>query len=183
MRKTLITCFIVSILLLSRYCFSGDERYYAQSEDKYDSIWVEHPNGEKELLFDKIDQPASDVADIRPVSILADRIVESLDGDKLYFLIRAWETSRVLIELDIKSKQGRFLRDAMEFRLITKGEHRGKLAIRTHDYPTLGWTGAVDHWWVYDPEKNERIELFSSAYDFEEWEEWEDYAEREFGLK
>lgn len=73
------------------------------------------------------------------------------DGKREYVLIPVWETSCALYEHNLEHNIYRYISPALNFWLITKGEHSGDLIVEMHEYFALGGAGSYDWLWIISP--------------------------------
>jgi hypothetical protein len=167
------TMFLLSAITLL-FLLSFPNSVWAQEVELGDECWsvsvvdegghqilVKKKNVEVVLLVDVVETPWNSAHDKAPIDfIIPESIDFSSDKTKVYFLTKAWETSHALHSVNIDGTGYKYLTDAIEFKVIDKGEYKDKLVVLKHIYPIAG--SAIDLWMLFDPEKKQDITIFSS---------------------
>jgi hypothetical protein len=169
LRTTFLLRVIALLFLLSlpngvwaQEIYLGDESWSVFVLDKDGhQILVKKKNDEVVPLVNVIETPWNSAHDKAPIDfIIPESIDFSSDKTKVYFLTKAWETSHALHSVNIDGTGYKYLTDAIEFKVIDKGEYKDKLVVLKHIYPIAG--SAIDLWMLFDPEKKQDITIFSS---------------------
>jgi len=127
----------------------GEKVVFVKKLTDHDELWVKGNNTErfliKEVTSPKLLSPKGPAK--RPLHLRGEPQM-SVDGTKVFFLAKAWETSTALHSVDIDSGEERFITDANFLRVIRKGKYKGKLAVEQHKY--FKGPGTYDFVWLIE---------------------------------
>lgn len=120
-------------------------------EAKYgNEIWLYDFSTKKEKLLVKnnfeCDKPKKQIVD--PHDLLF-----SQDNKMLYFMTAAWTTSGAIHGVRVDNGKQRFIVDANEMKIVSKGDYKGYLIVNQHRYFIGG--GSYDWYWLVSPEGKE----------------------------
>ncbi len=95
----------------------------------------------------------------------------SLNGQYVYFMSSAWVTSGAIHQLNLKTKQTRFVSAGNSLLVVRHGEYAGNLIVQKHKY--FAGTGTYDFFWLISPrgkellpvgEAQEQLQTFLDLY-------------------
>jgi hypothetical protein len=70
----------------------------------------------------------------------------SADGNRIFFLSRAWVVSKAVHVVDVATSRDQYVASGNDFRVILRGDYAGCLIVRQHRYYPLG--GSYDFYWL-----------------------------------